>query len=222
MNARALKIGVASQNARRCFIVSLNTLLLLTLCSNTTTIAQGLPANNGSPNQGQAPASGDDVIIPNSGAYTVTDNFAMTPANGLLRHHRIRTRGRFHSNLQKDFTVAHNGHIPLNLSGIVIASSEVAQPVMFLNTATARGPPWSGDQSLYLFDNALDRPAPHFCPAPLLSEIQFHDSTSGRNATRLLIQSSMVSRAGTVLVAAISQSNTTQPFTKRSYYENQI
>ncbi|HEY5040676.1 MAG TPA: hypothetical protein VIK53_01595 [Verrucomicrobiae bacterium] len=204
MNARVLKILVASQNARRCLIVSLAALLLLTWCGNTTTTAQGLPANNWSPNQVQAPASGDDVIIPNSGAYTVTCECAMPPINDLLCHHRRQTRSRFDNNFQNDFTVTRIGHIPLNSSGIVIASSEVAQPVMFLNTATARGPPWSGDQSLYLSDNALDRPAPHFSTDPLPSEFHFHDSSSTRNATRLLIQSSMVSRAGTLLVAAIS------------------
>jgi len=219
MNARALKIGVASQNARRGLIVSLTALLLLTLCSNSTT-AQDLVANNWSPNQVQAPSSGDDVIIPNCGAYIVTGECAMPPINDLLCHHYRQTGRRFDNDFQKDFTVAHNGHIPLNSFGIVAAKCEATRPVMFLNTATARGPPWSGDQSLYLSDNVLNHPVPsHFFAAPLLSEFQFHDSSSVRNATRLLTQSSMVSRAGTLLVAAISQPKTTKPFTSRSNYE---
>jgi hypothetical protein len=219
MNARDLKIGVASQNARRNLIGSLAALLLLTWCSNTITVVQGLPANNRSPNQVQALASGDDVIIPNCGAYIVTGECAMPPINDLLCHHCRQTRSRFDNNFQKDFTVARIGHIPLNSSGIFAAKCEVTQPVIFLNTATARGPPGSGDQSLYLSDNTLDRPVPHFCTTPLLSEFQFYHSSSLRNTTRLFIHSVLVSRAGTLLVAAISQPKITQPFTSRSNYE---
>ena len=220
MNARALKIGVASQNARKCFIVSLITLLLVTLCSKTAT-AQGVLANNWSPNQ--VPACGDHVIVRNSGTCTVTGNCAMPRINGLLCHHRRRIGSQFDNNFQNDFTVTRHGHIPLNSSGIIVAEHDAAQPVMFVNTATARGPPWSDDQSLYLFDNALNHPVPsHFSAAPLLSEFQFHDSSSVHNTTRLFIQSSLVSGAGALLVAAVSQSKTTKPFTSRSYYEIQM
>ena len=66
----------------------------------------------------------------------------------------------------------------LNSSGIVVARHEPAPRVIFLNIATARGPPRSGDQSLYLLHNPLDRPATHFRPAPLRSEFHFHDLTS--------------------------------------------
>jgi hypothetical protein len=227
MNARALKIGVASQNARRCLIISLTALLLLTLCINTarsatltwTAIAGGIwsDANNWSPNQ--VPACGDNIIVPNSGTCAVTDSFTMLPTNDLLCHYRIRTRSRLDTYFQNDFTVTLNYHRLLNSSGIIVAEDDAAQTVIFLNTATARGHPWSGDQSLYLFDNALDRPAPHFCTAPSFSEFQFHDSPSVCNAARLLIQSSLVSRAGTLLVAAISQPKTAKPFTSRSNYE---
>jgi hypothetical protein len=217
MNARALKVGVASQNARRCFIVRLITLLLVTLCSNTAT-AQGVPANNWSCNQ--APASGDKITVPNSGTWTGTDICAMTRINDLLRHHRRRIGSRFASNFQKDFTVTRDGHIPLDSSGIIVDEHGAAPTLIFLNTATARGPPWSGDQSLYLSDNVLNRPAPsHFSAAPLLSEFQFHDSSSVCNTTRLLIPSSLVSGAGALLVAANCQPKTTQPFNSRSYYE---
>ena len=181
MNARALKIGVASQNARRCLIISLTALLLLTLCINTarsatltwTAIAGGIwsDANNWSPNQ--VPACGDNIIVPNSGTCAVTDSFTMLPTNDLLCHYRIRTRSRLDTYFQNDFTVTLNYHRLLNSSGIIVAEDDAAQTVIFLNTATARGHPWSGDQSLYLFDNALDRPAQHFCSAPASLRVPF-------------------------------------------------
>jgi hypothetical protein len=217
MNARALKISVASQNARRCFIVNLTTLLLVTLCSNTAT-AQGVLANNWSPNQ--APVGSDKITVPNSGIYPLTDDCIVHLIKDSLCHFRIRTRTRFDNNFQNDFTVTRDGHIPLDSSGVIVAEQGAAPTVIFVNTATARGPPGSGDQSLYLSDNQLDRPAPlRFSAAPPLSEFHFLDSSSARNATRLLTQSSMVSRAGTLLVAAISQPKTTEPFTSRSNYE---
>jgi hypothetical protein len=223
MNAGLLEIGVACPNPRRRLIICLTTLLLLTWCINNAhaTAVTRTDTNNWFPNQ--APASGDHVIVPSIGTCTATDECAMTPINDVLCHYRIRTRSGFNGSFQNDFTVAHNGRIPLNSSGIVAAKCETTQPVIFLNTATARGPPWSSNQSLYLSDNVLNRPASsHFSAAPLLSECQFHDSSSGRNTTRLLIQSSQLSGTGGSLVAAISQSNKTHPFTKRSNYEIQM
>jgi hypothetical protein len=99
------------------------------------------------------------------------EDYAMPRINDLLGCHRIRTRNRFDNNFQNDFTVARNGHIPLNSYGIIVATRDDAQPVMFLSAATARGPPWSGDQNLYLLNNALDRPAPHFCTVPPLFRV---------------------------------------------------
>jgi len=221
MNACLLEIGIAYPNTRRRIIISLNTLLLLTWCIDNAhaTAVTRTDTNNWFSNQ--ATASGDHVIVPSIGTCTATDECAMPPINDVLCHHRIRIRSRFDTNFQNDFTVAHNGHIPLNSSGIVAAKCEATQPVIFLNTATARGPPWSDDQSLYLSDNALDRPAPRFRPASLLSEFHFLDSSSARKATNPLIHSSLGSRADALLVAAISHSNTAQPFTPRSYYEIQ-
>ena len=162
MNARALKIGVASQNARRCFIVSLIILLLLTFCIHNARATAVTRTDTNKRFLHQAPASGDKTIVRNSSADSGTDKFAMTPANDFWCHHRIRTRGRFAGNFQKDFTVTRDGHIPRHSSGIIVDEQWAAPSVIFLNTATARGPPCSGDQSLYLSDNALNHPAPHF------------------------------------------------------------
>ena len=131
---------------------------------------------NSSPNQ--VPGNGDNVIITQSGTYTVTDNCAMPWTNDLFLHHRRRTESWVSGNFQKNFCAAGDDHIPLNSSGIVVARHEPAPRVIFLNIATARGPPRSGDQSLYLLHNPLDRPATHFRPAPLRSKFHFHDLTS--------------------------------------------
>ncbi len=121
--------------------------------------------------------------------------------NDLLSRHRIRTNRRFRSNFQNDFCVARNDHFPLNSSGVIVAACDTVQPVMFLSASTARGPPWSADQSLYLFDNALDRPAPHFYATSPFSEFHLHDSSSVRNATRRFIHAFLASRVSASLVA---------------------
>ena len=218
MNARALKILAATK--------LLPLLLLLALPA----VAQAqLPfiTEDAIPITGYTSlAYGDAVTIPSTAnGHRVTSIEFQGFDNGLhdlLHRYRIRTRSWFKRNFQNDFAVACNCPIPVNASGIVAAKHEAAPPVMFLSAAIARGPPWSGDQSLYRSDNTLDHPASHFCTAPLLSEFQFHASSLPCNATRLLIQSSLASRAGASFVRAISQSNTTQPFTSRSYYEIQM
>jgi hypothetical protein len=230
MNVRLLKIGVVCQNPRRRLILSLTTLLLLTLCINNaratavtwTHDAGGFcsEASNWFPNQ--APACGDKAIVSNSGANTVTDHFATPRNNDLFCHHRRRTGSPFDTHFQNDFTVAQNGCLPLKASGIIVAEDEAAPPVIFFSTTTARGPPWSGEQSQYLSDNTLGRLAPHFSTAPLLSKFRFLHCPSFLNTTGLFIQSSLVSRADASLVAAISQSNTTNPFNSRNHYEIQM
>ena len=171
-------------------------------------------------------AYGDAVTIPSTAnGHRVSSIEFQGFDNGLhdlLQHYRIRTGRRFNSNFQNDFAVACNCPIPLNASGIVAAKHEAVPPVMFLSAAIARGPPWSGNQNLYVSDDTPVLPAPRFCTAPLLSEFQLHASSLPCNATRLLIQSLLASGAGASLVEAISQSNTTQPFTSRSYYEIQL
>lgn len=154
-------------------------------------------------------ASGPDATLspPDALSYYCTgtrfpEGCAMLGINDLLCHHRIRSRSRFDSHSQNGFSVARDGHIPLNAGGMIVATRDAEQPVMFLSAATARGPPWAGDQSLYLFDNAPDRLAPHSCTAPLLSEFQFHDSSSVHNATRPFIHSFLVNGAGALFVAA--------------------
>jgi hypothetical protein len=142
-------------------------------------------------------AYGDAVTIPGTAkGHRVTSIEFQGFDNGLhdlLYHYRIRTRSRFKRNFQSDFAVACNDQNPLNSSGIVVARCDAAQPVICFNGATARGPPGS--------DNTLPHPAPHFCTAPLLSEFQSHAFSLARNATHPLIHSSLVSRAGTLLVA---------------------
>lgn len=169
-----IEIGVARQNPKRNLIISFTTLLLLTLCINnahTTAITCTNDAgaiwngdNNKLPNQ--APASGDRGIVSNCGGCSATYYFATPPANDLLCHHRRRTGSRFAGNFQNDFTFAQNGCLTRNSSGIIVSENGAAPPVIFLNTATARGPPRSGGQNLYLSDSALNRPAPHFSTSP--------------------------------------------------------
>jgi hypothetical protein len=77
-----------------------------------------------------------------------------------------------------DFTVAQNGCLLLNSSGIIVAEHGAAPPVNFVNRATARGTPWSGDQSLHLFDNALDHTVLHVHTELSLFEFHLHDSMS--------------------------------------------
>ena len=115
------------------------------------------------------------------------EDWAMLPTNDLLRHHRMRTRSRFDSNFQNAFSIAYNGHLPLNSSDIIVAEHDVAQLVIFLGTATPRGPPWSADQSRYFFYGARDRPTLHFCTTLPLSEFQFQDSSPVCNATQPFI-----------------------------------
>ena len=218
MNARALKILAATK--------LLPLLLLLALPA----VAQAqLPfiTQDAIPITGYTSlAYGDAVTIPSTAnGHRVTSIEFQGFDNGLhdlLHRYRIRTRSWFKRNFQNDFAVACNCPIPVNASGIVAAKHEAVPPVMFLSAAIARGPPCSGDQSLYLSDNTLDHSAPHFCTAPLLSEFQFHASPSVCNATRLLIQSSLASRAGASFVPAISQSNTNLPFTAMTCYEIQM
>jgi len=140
------------------------------------------------------------------GSYRVGANFpddcALLRINDLLCHYRLRTKSRFDNNFQNDFTGVSNGHLPLNLSGIIAAKNDAAQPVLFFSAATARGPPGSGDQSLYLLRNTPDHPAPHFCTAPPHSEFPFHHPSSGHNTTCQFIQSSLGSSAGALLVSA--------------------
>ena len=122
-------------------------------------------------------AYGDAVTIPSTAnGHRVTSIEFQGFDNGLhdlLHRYRIRTRSWFKRNFQNDFAVACNCPIPVNASGIVATKHEAAPPVMFLSAAITRGPPWSGDQSLYLFDNALDRPAQHFCSAPASLRVPF-------------------------------------------------
>lgn len=272
-----------------------------TLAWGNTAIGLWSDANNWSSKQ--TPASGDNAIAPNGGAYPATGKFAMLPIHDLLCHYRSRTRGRFDRNFQNDFCVSSNGDIPLNSSGGTVARHDASQAVMFFCAATARGPPWSGDQSLnfckaadgmerrfayglfsasrlktgapqrrcptlcrdctlYLIDNALNRSARSFSTAfstaSLLSDFQFHNSkplqnqlakdvvsslwpeswgysgesveaqprrymfciglnsSSVFNMARHSVNSSVFSRVDALLVAAISQSNATQPFSSRS------
>jgi hypothetical protein len=218
MKVWLLKTGVDCINPSRRLIISLAIPFLLTWCINNAhaTALTRTDAINQHPHQ--AFASGD----PSIGTCPETDDCAMPSIHDLLCHYRIRTRSVFDDNFQNDFTVGCNDHIPLNSSDIVAAKCEVTQSVVFLNTASARGPPWSDVQSPYLSGNPLGRSIPHFRPAPLLSEFPFHHSSSGHNATRLFIQPLLVSTAGASLVAAISRSNTTKPSTSRSYYETQM
>ena len=150
-------------------------------------------------------ACGHAVTIPSTANGDRITSIEFQGDNGLhdlLHHYRIRTGRRFNGNFQNDFTVACNCPIPLNASGIVAARHEAVPPVRFLSAAMARGPPWSGNQNLYLSDNTPVLPAPRFCTAPLLSEFQFHASPSVCNATRLFIQSSLASGAAASLVPA--------------------
>ena len=230
MNVWLLGIGVGCQSHRRRFIISLTTLLLLTLCINNaraaavtwTNDAGGICRDAGNWFPNQAAVSGDQGIVPNSGACTVTNHFATPPIKDLLCHHRRQTGSRFGGKFHNDLTVARNGCLPLNSARIIVAAEDAAPPFICFNTATARGPPWPGDPSLNLSDTALDCPVPHFCTAPLLSEFPFHASSLLRNLTRRFNQPSLVGRACALIVTAISQSNTTKPFTKRSYDENQM
>ena len=169
MNARALKILAATK--------LLPLLLLLALPA----VAQAqLPfiTQDAIPITGYTSlAEGDAVTIPGTAnGHRVTSIEFQGFDNGLhdlLYHYRIRTGSRFKRNFQNDFAVACNCPIPVNASGIVATKHEAAPPVMFLSAAITRGPPWSGDQSLYLFDNALDRPAQHFCSAPASLRVPF-------------------------------------------------
>ncbi len=181
-----------------CLICGSSEMSLMVVRGGTLAIINGQTAALG-------PGATVSPSVPPSSCRTDTkfpEDYAMLGTNDLLGHHRIRTRSRFDSNFQNDFCVARNGRFPPNSSGVVVATHDAAQPVMFLRAATARGPPWSGDQSLYLFDHALVRPAPHFCTAPPLPEFQFHDSSSVSNTIRLFNHSFMVNRAGVLLVAA--------------------
>ena len=169
MNARALKILAATK--------LLPLLLLLALPA----VAQAqLPfiTEDAIPITGYTSlAYGDAVTIPSTAnGHRVTSIEFQGFDNGLhdlLHRYRIRTRSWFKRNFQNDFAVACNCPIPVNASGIVATKHEAAPPVMFLSAAITRGPPWSGDQSLYLFDNALDRPAQHFCSAPASLRVPF-------------------------------------------------
>jgi hypothetical protein len=80
------------------------------------------------------------------------EDYAMLRINDRLCYHRIRTKSRFACNFQTGFCFVDNGHIALKSSGIIAATGDAAQPVMFLGTVIARGPPWFGDQSLYLLE----------------------------------------------------------------------
>jgi hypothetical protein len=169
MNARALKILAATK--------LLPLLLLLALPA----VAQAQPpfiTQDAIPITGYTSlAYGDAVTIPSTAnGHRVTSIEFQGFDNGLhdlLHRYRIRTRSWFKRNFQNDFAVACNCPIPVNASGIVATKHEAAPPVMFLSAAITRGPPWSGDQSLYLFDNALDRPAQHFCSAPASLRVPF-------------------------------------------------
>jgi hypothetical protein len=134
---------------------------------------------------------------------------------------RVRSKCRFKGNFHNDFTDACNCPIPLNTSGIITAKHEAEPPVIFLSTATARGPPRSGDQSLYLFDHALDRPARLFYIAPLHSVpiSPFFVTAQHDSPVHPLIPGEL---NGSFVCCSHFPSNITKPFTSRSYYEIQM
>jgi hypothetical protein len=165
-------------------------------------------------------ATGASLIPP--GFYRTRSGFpgafGMQWMKDLVCRFRKRTKSSFDINLQGVCCVGCFDHIQLNNpDGMVTATGEIAQPVMFLGVVIARGPPWSGHQNLHPFDGVSGRLARQFCIAPLPSEFPFHDSPSARNAT--CPSSNHPWRVTMVRCSPVFQSNPTQPFNSWSYYE---
>ena len=143
-----------------------------------------------------------DAAIFNPADTRVTSNCAMPWRHARVNHQRMRTGRFFQRDFPSDSSIAGDDCFQLSLWGVNVTPREALLPIIFLSAETTRGPPRAGTQSPRLFDGARDRPAPHPCASPPLSEFLLHESWSARNTTCPHIPASLAGKVSALGVGA--------------------